>query len=91
MLRALPDSAKRGGSLAAIAGTVPAQQLVVALSLMTSASVTLQAVLAFVLLKRRIGSLGGGLFAGRVDTLKFNGYADQVASLYAGQDLTKDY
>lgn len=35
--------------------------------------------------------IGGGLFAGRVDTLKFNGYADQVAGLYAGQDLTKDY
>ena len=35
--------------------------------------------------------IGGGLFAGRKDTLPFNGYADQVASLYAGQDLTKDY
>ena len=46
-----------------IGATVPAQQLVVSLSLMTSASVTLQAVLAFVLLRRRIGSLGGGLFA----------------------------
>jgi sulfoxide reductase catalytic subunit YedY len=35
--------------------------------------------------------IGGGLFAGRVDTMKFNGYGDQVASLYAGQDLTQDY
>ncbi|WP_395542683.1 protein-methionine-sulfoxide reductase catalytic subunit MsrP [Neotabrizicola sp. sgz301269] len=35
--------------------------------------------------------VGGGLFAGRVDTVKFNGYGDQVASLYAGQDLAKDY
>lgn len=35
--------------------------------------------------------IGGGLFAGRVDTVKFNGYGDQVASLYAGQDLTQDY
>ena len=35
--------------------------------------------------------VGGGLFAGRIDTLMFNGYGDQVASLYAGQDLTKDY
>jgi sulfoxide reductase catalytic subunit YedY len=35
--------------------------------------------------------IGGGLFAGRVDTLMFNGYADQVAGLYAGQDLAKDY
>ena len=38
--------------------------------------------------ERRIGS---GLFAGRVDTPMFNGYEDQVASLYAGQDLAKDY
>ena len=35
--------------------------------------------------------IGGGLFAGRVDTQMFNGYGDQVASLYAGQDLKKDY
>ncbi|MES2433027.1 MAG: protein-methionine-sulfoxide reductase catalytic subunit MsrP [Pseudomonadota bacterium] len=35
--------------------------------------------------------IGGGLFAGRIDTVKFNGYGDQVASLYAGQDLTQDY
>jgi sulfoxide reductase catalytic subunit YedY len=38
--------------------------------------------------ERRIGA---GIFAGRQDTLMFNGYADQVASLYAGQDLAKDY
>jgi methionine sulfoxide reductase catalytic subunit len=35
--------------------------------------------------------IGGGLFAGRQDTLMFNGYGDQVASLYAGQDLAQDY
>ncbi len=35
--------------------------------------------------------VGGGLFAGRQDTLMFNGYADQVAELYAGMDLAKDY
>jgi len=35
--------------------------------------------------------LGGGLFAGRVPTQKFNGYGDQVASLYAGQDLKVDF
>lgn len=35
--------------------------------------------------------IGGGLFAGRVDTPMFNGYEDQVASLYTGQDLAKDY
>lgn len=35
--------------------------------------------------------LGGGLFGGRVDTLMYNGYADQVASLYAGQDLSVDF
>ncbi len=35
--------------------------------------------------------IGGGLFAGRKDTVKFNGYGEQVAGLYAGQDLAKDY
>lgn len=35
--------------------------------------------------------IGGGLLAGRIDTLMFNGYGDQVASLYAGQDLAVDY
>ncbi len=38
--------------------------------------------------ERRVGS---GLFGGRIDTLMFNGYGDQVASLYDGQDLSKDY
>jgi methionine sulfoxide reductase catalytic subunit len=36
--------------------------------------------------ERRIGD-GGGLFAKRRPTLMFNGYADQVASLYTGMDL----
>ena len=31
----------------------------------------------------------GGLFASRHPTLPFNGYADQVASLYAGMDLRR--
>jgi methionine sulfoxide reductase catalytic subunit len=35
--------------------------------------------------------VGGGLFASRVDTLMFNGYGEQVSSLYAGQDLKVDY
>lgn len=35
--------------------------------------------------ERRIGD--GGLFAKRRTTLPFNGYADQVASLYSGMDL----
>jgi methionine sulfoxide reductase catalytic subunit len=35
--------------------------------------------------------IGGGLFAGRQDTLMFNGYADQVAGLYAGMNLTAHY
>ncbi|MBM2575849.1 protein-methionine-sulfoxide reductase catalytic subunit MsrP [Jannaschia sp. Os4] len=35
--------------------------------------------------------IGGGLFARRQDTLMFNGYADQVASLYEGMDLTVNY
>ncbi len=38
--------------------------------------------------ERRIGA---GLFGGRQDTLMFNGYEAEVASLYAGQDLAKDY
>ncbi|WP_245410916.1 protein-methionine-sulfoxide reductase catalytic subunit MsrP [Microvirga flavescens] len=39
--------------------------------------------------ERRIGE--GGLFAKRRPTLLFNGYADQVASLYSGMDLRKFY
>jgi sulfoxide reductase catalytic subunit YedY len=39
--------------------------------------------------ERRIGE--GGLFAKRRPTLPFNGYADEVASLYAGMDLKANY
>ena len=39
-------------------------------------------------LERRIG---GGLFAKRVPTLMFNGYEDEVADLYNGMDLAKNY
>lgn len=35
--------------------------------------------------------IGGGLFDKRQDTLMFNGYGEEVASLYAGMDLAKDY
>ena len=35
--------------------------------------------------------LGSGLFGGRVPTQMFNGYGDQVASLYTGQDLKVDF
>ena len=35
--------------------------------------------------------IGGGLFSSRKKTLLFNGYADQVASLYKGMDLQKNY
>jgi methionine sulfoxide reductase catalytic subunit len=35
--------------------------------------------------------LGGGLFAARIPTQMFNGYADQVASLYTGLDLRKNF
>ena len=38
--------------------------------------------------ERRIGE---GLFASKRPTLMFNGYADQVASLYTGMDLTRYY
>ena len=44
--------------------------------------------------ERRIGSSGGGLrglIAPRQDTLMFNGYAEEVAQLYAGMDLKKFY
>jgi sulfoxide reductase catalytic subunit YedY len=39
--------------------------------------------------ERRIGE--GGLLARRRPTLLFNGYGDQVASLYAGMDLRANY
>jgi sulfoxide reductase catalytic subunit YedY len=39
--------------------------------------------------ERRIGE--GGLFAPKRKTLMFNGYADQVASLYTGMDLHKNF
>jgi sulfoxide reductase catalytic subunit YedY len=39
--------------------------------------------------ERRIGT--GGLFVKRQKTLPFNGYAEQVASLYAGMDLKANY
>lgn len=35
--------------------------------------------------------IGGGLLASRRPTEMFNGYGDQVASLYAGMDLARDY
>jgi sulfoxide reductase catalytic subunit YedY len=35
--------------------------------------------------------IGGGLFADKQPTLMFNGYADEVAQLYAGLDLRKNY
>ena len=38
--------------------------------------------------ERRVGA---GLFAGREETLMFNGYGDQVAQMYAGMDLSENY
>lgn len=35
--------------------------------------------------------IGGSLLAKRAATLPFNGYADQVASLYAGMDLRRNF
>ena len=35
--------------------------------------------------------VGGGLLARRQPTLMFNGYEEEVASMYAGMDLTKHY
>jgi sulfoxide reductase catalytic subunit YedY len=40
--------------------------------------------------ERRIGE-GSGLLAKRRKTLPFNGYADQVASLYGSMDLKAYY
>ncbi len=42
--------------------------------------------------ERRIGQGGfGGLFTPRMPTEMFNGYGEQVASLYKGMNLTKDF
>ena len=35
--------------------------------------------------------IGGGLFAGRIPTLMFNGYEQEVASLYEGMDLSVSF
>lgn len=35
--------------------------------------------------------IGGGLFARRTPTLMFNGYGDEVASLYDGMDLSQQF
>ncbi len=35
--------------------------------------------------------IGAGLFAGRIPTQMFNGYADEVAQLYTGLDLRRNY
>ncbi len=35
--------------------------------------------------------IGGGLFAKRIETFKFNGYEDEVASLYEGMDLIANH
>jgi sulfoxide reductase catalytic subunit YedY len=40
--------------------------------------------------ERRIGD-GRGFFAPKIKTEMFNGYGNQVASLYAGMDLKKFY
>jgi sulfoxide reductase catalytic subunit YedY len=41
--------------------------------------------------ERRIAGTGLGLLGNRIRTLPFNGYADQVASLYAGMDLAREF
>lgn len=35
--------------------------------------------------------IGAGLFGNRIDTKMFNGYADEVASLYEGMDLRENF
>jgi sulfoxide reductase catalytic subunit YedY len=41
--------------------------------------------------ERRIGSGFSGLFARRMPTQMFNGYGEQVADLYSGLDLRRNY
>lgn len=41
--------------------------------------------------ERRIAGEGLNLFGNRVPTLPFNGYAEQVASLYSGMDLRRNF
>lgn len=41
--------------------------------------------------ERRISGDGLNLFGNRIETKPFNGYADQVASLYSGMDLRKNF
>jgi methionine sulfoxide reductase catalytic subunit len=41
--------------------------------------------------ERRLAGAGSRLFANRIPTRMFNGYAEQVASLYAGMDLRKHF
>jgi sulfoxide reductase catalytic subunit YedY len=41
--------------------------------------------------ERRIAGDGFNLFGNRIETLPFNGYAEQVASLYAGMDLRRNF
>ena len=41
--------------------------------------------------ERRVSSGITGIFAPRQPTLPFNGYAEQVASLYQGLDLVKNF
>ncbi len=36
-------------------------------------------------------AIGGGFFSGKQATLPFNGYEKQVAALYAGLDLRKNF
>jgi methionine sulfoxide reductase catalytic subunit len=41
--------------------------------------------------ERRLSHPRGNLFAERIPTLPFNGYAEQVAALYAGMDLRRQF
>jgi sulfoxide reductase catalytic subunit YedY len=41
--------------------------------------------------ERLLNTAGTSLFEKRVPTLMFNGYGDQVAGMYAGMDLRKNF
>jgi len=41
--------------------------------------------------ERRIAGSGFAAFGNRIETLPFNGYAEQVAALYGGMDLAANF
>ena len=42
-------------------------------------------------LNRLCGNIGEGIISPRIPTTMFNGYEDEVANLYSGMDLKKNF